>query len=39
MNLITNPKKKPMEGEKVGVCSLACSTLGVKWRVGALRCD
>jgi hypothetical protein len=30
---------KPMEEQGIGACSLACSTLGVKGRVGALGWD
>jgi len=35
MNSITSPKVKTMEGEGVGVHSLACNTLGVEGCVGA----
>jgi len=35
MDLIVSPKVKTMEGEGVGVRSLARSTLGVKGHAGA----
>jgi len=34
MDLTTSPKVKIMEGEGIGACSLAHSTLRVKGRVG-----
>ncbi len=36
MDSTTSPKVKTMEGEGVGVCSLARSTLVVEGRAGAL---
>jgi len=39
MDSTVSPMVKIMEGEKVGSCSLVCSTLGVEGRVGALGWD
>ncbi len=36
MDSTTNPKVKTTERKGVGACSMACNTLGVEWRVGAL---
>ncbi len=36
MDSTVNPKMKTTEGERVGACPLACSTLGVERRVGAM---
>jgi len=34
-----NPKLKIMEGEGIGVCSLACSISGVEGHAGTPGCD
>jgi len=39
MDSIVSPKVKTTEGEGVGACSLAHSTLGIDGRVGALGWD
>jgi hypothetical protein len=36
MDSIANPKVKTMKGEEIGVCSLACNTLGVEGHVNVL---
>jgi len=37
MDSIASPKAMTTEGKIVGVCSLACSTLGVKGHAGTTR--
>ncbi len=39
MDLIVSPEVKTMEGEGVGVHSLACNTSGVEGRAGTPRWD
>jgi len=39
MDSTMSPKVKTTEGKGVGACSLVCSTLGVKGRVGVLGWD